>query len=130
MEYFAGLDVAMEESTMCVIDREGKVILETTVTTDPDAIFKALNVAKLRRVGHEAGSLSAVAASRTQATGSAGDLPRSLACAGGAGGDAQQDRQSGCARHCPHRAHESRRARQAQHKGLPALSATVAPARY
>jgi transposase len=60
MEYFAGLDVAMEETAICVIDREGKVVLETMVTTDPDAIFKVLKpyAAKLRRVGHEAGSLS------------------------------------------------------------------------
>ena len=35
MEYFAGLDVAMEETAICVIDREGKVVLETMVTTDP-----------------------------------------------------------------------------------------------
>jgi len=60
MEYFAGLDVGMEATAICVIDREGKVVLETSVTTDPDAIFEALKpyVARLRRVGHEAGSLS------------------------------------------------------------------------
>jgi transposase len=60
MEYFAGLDVAMEETAICVIDREGKVVLEIKVTTDPGAIFKAVKpyAAKLRRVGHEAGSLS------------------------------------------------------------------------
>ena len=60
MEYFAGLDVGMEATAICVIDREGKVVLETSVTTDPDAIFEALKpyAAKLRRVGHEAGSLS------------------------------------------------------------------------
>jgi len=60
MEYFAGLDVAMEETSLCVVDQEGKVVLETTVATDPDAIFKALkkHAPKLRRVGHEAGSLS------------------------------------------------------------------------
>jgi hypothetical protein len=42
VEYFAGLDVAMEETAICVIDREGKVALETTATTDPDAIVKLL----------------------------------------------------------------------------------------
>ena len=59
MKYFAGLDVAMEETAICVIDREGKVALETTATTDPDAIVTVLKpyVAKLRRVGHEAWSL-------------------------------------------------------------------------
>ncbi len=60
MEYFAGLDVAMEETAICVINQDGKPLLETMVTTDPDAIFKALKkyAPKLRRVGHEAGSLS------------------------------------------------------------------------
>jgi transposase len=60
MEYFAGLDVAMDESSLCVIDQDGKVVLETAVATDPDAIFKALknHIRRLRRVGHEAGSLS------------------------------------------------------------------------
>jgi transposase len=42
MEYFAGLNVAMEGTAICVIDRDGKVVLEIKVTTDPDAIFKAL----------------------------------------------------------------------------------------
>jgi transposase len=60
MEYFAGLDVAMEETAVCVIDREGKVVLKTMVTTDPDAIANVLKpyVAKLHRAGHEAGPLS------------------------------------------------------------------------
>jgi transposase len=60
MEYFAGMDVAMEETSICVLDQDGKVVLETAVATDPDAIFKALknHIRRLRRVGHEAGSLS------------------------------------------------------------------------
>jgi transposase len=60
MEYFAGLDVSMDETAICVIDTEGKFVLETKVETDPDAIVAALDryVGRLRRVGHEAGSLS------------------------------------------------------------------------
>jgi transposase len=60
MEHFAGLDVAMEETSICVIDQDGKVVLETSVATDPDALFNALKAyaSKLRRLGHEAGSLS------------------------------------------------------------------------
>jgi transposase len=60
MEYFAGLDVSMEETSICVIDQEGKFVLETKVETDPDAIFAALRpyAERLRRVGHEAGSFS------------------------------------------------------------------------
>src|SRR2546430_4017013 len=42
MKYFARLDVAIEETAICVIDREWKLLLATMVATAPDAIFKAL----------------------------------------------------------------------------------------
>src|SRR5215813_3123401 len=42
MEYFAGLDVSMEETHVCVIDRDGKVILEARTPTVPKAIAAAL----------------------------------------------------------------------------------------
>lgn len=60
MEFFAGLDVGMDETAICVVDDKGKVVLQTTVVTDPDAIKLALKpyLGRLRRVGHEAGSWS------------------------------------------------------------------------
>jgi transposase len=60
MEYFAGLDVATDETSICVIDGAGSIVLEATVATEPEAICKALrkHLPRLRRVGHEAGSLS------------------------------------------------------------------------
>lgn len=60
MEYFAGLDVSIEETAICVVDDDGKVVLETAVATEPALIGKALEsyAGRLRRVGHEAGSLS------------------------------------------------------------------------
>ena len=42
MEYFAGLDVSMEETHVCVIDRDGKVILEARTPTVPKAIAATL----------------------------------------------------------------------------------------
>jgi transposase len=42
MKYFAGLDVSMEETHVCVIDRDGKVILEARTPTAPKAIAAAL----------------------------------------------------------------------------------------
>ena len=55
MYHYAGLDVAMERSALCVIDDSGAIVLETTVDTDPDAICKALAPYRktLRRLGHE-----------------------------------------------------------------------------
>ena len=38
MEYFAGLDVSMEETHICVVDRGGKVILEARTSTAPKTI--------------------------------------------------------------------------------------------
>ncbi|MFQ3454014.1 IS110 family transposase [Bradyrhizobium sp. UFLA01-814] len=59
-EFFCGLDVGMDETAICVVDANGKVTLEVTVVTDPDAIKTALKpyLDRLRRLRHEAGSLS------------------------------------------------------------------------
>src|SRR6202047_4902702 len=42
MEYFAGLDVSMEETHVCVCERDGKVILEARTPTAPKTIAAAL----------------------------------------------------------------------------------------
>jgi transposase len=42
MEYFAGLDVSMEETHVCVVDREGKIVLEARTPTAPKTIAAAL----------------------------------------------------------------------------------------
>lgn len=58
MEFFCGLDVAMDETAICVVDDDGKTRLQVTAVTE--AIRTALKpfLARLRRVGHEAGALS------------------------------------------------------------------------
>ena len=60
MEFFSGLDVSIDETAICVIDDKGAVHLQTAVAPDAEAILEALRnfLPKLRRVGHEAGSLS------------------------------------------------------------------------
>ncbi|TCM40791.1 transposase [Novosphingobium sp. ST904] len=60
MEYFAGLDVWVDETAICVVDDKGEVHLRVAVPTDPEAVYLALKpyVRRLRRVGHEAGALS------------------------------------------------------------------------
>ena len=61
MKYDAALDVGVSKSALCVISSEdGSIILETTVETEPERIAAALApyANRLRRVGHEAGSLS------------------------------------------------------------------------
>jgi len=60
MEYFAGLDVGVKETAICVVNSAGAVVLEASAETTADAIHQALEgyARRLRRVGHEAGALS------------------------------------------------------------------------
>jgi transposase len=60
MQYFAGLDISMKETSICVVDGAGTLVLETVVATEPEAIRSALEgyADRLVRLGHEAGALS------------------------------------------------------------------------
>lgn len=60
MDYFAGLDVSSEETSICVADGEGVVVAESKVATRPEAIAETLRALgfALKRVGLEAGPLS------------------------------------------------------------------------
>ena len=57
---YAGLDVSLELTGVCVVDEEGRMALEAKVTSEPDAIAHALRGAAgdFVRVGLEAGLLS------------------------------------------------------------------------
>ncbi len=60
MELFVGLDVSMDETSICVVDRDGKIFKECKAATDPAAIHGALKpyAGRLRRVGLEAQAFS------------------------------------------------------------------------
>jgi transposase len=60
LELYAGLDVSAAETSVCVVDADGKVIRETKVPTEPEAIIAALAAAgaSWKRIGLEAGPLS------------------------------------------------------------------------
>lgn len=60
MKYYAGLDVAMKETFMCVVDEEGKRVFESKASTDPQAICDELSKGgvRLEKIGLEAGNLS------------------------------------------------------------------------
>ena len=38
MNYFAGLDVSLEWTSVCVVDKDGKIFREAKVLSEPDAL--------------------------------------------------------------------------------------------
>jgi hypothetical protein len=42
MILYAALDVAIKKTALCIVDREGAVVLETNVASDPDAFADCL----------------------------------------------------------------------------------------
>lgn len=61
MDFYAGLDVSLEATNVCVVDGDGNVIREVKIETEPDAIELLLAEwgIHLKRVGLEAFSYSA-----------------------------------------------------------------------
>tara|TARA_R110002020_G_C16202477_1_gene766370 strand:- start:255 stop:1292 length:1038 start_codon:yes stop_codon:yes gene_type:complete len=60
MEHYAGIDVSLESSSVCVVDASGKIIRESKVASEPAALvgwFASLGIT-LGRIGLEAGPLS------------------------------------------------------------------------
>ena len=59
MEYFAGLDISMDETHICVVDRDGSVVLETKTATSPAAIASGLAKAPdCKRIVFETGRMA------------------------------------------------------------------------
>jgi transposase len=60
MEHFAGLDVSVKETSVCIVDETGKIVREVKVTSEPEALLAVLTsrVYQLKRIGLEAGPLS------------------------------------------------------------------------
>ena len=60
MDHFAGLDVSVKETSVCIVDDTGKIVREVKVASEPDALLAVLAnpTYRLRRIGLEAGPLS------------------------------------------------------------------------
>ncbi len=61
MDYYAGLDVSLEETAICVVDGTGRIVKKARAASEPDALAAALNQLDLplERIGLEACSLTA-----------------------------------------------------------------------
>ncbi len=60
MEHYAGIDVSLECSSVCVVEATGKIVREGKIPSEPEALiawFRSLGFAT-ERIGLEAGPLS------------------------------------------------------------------------
>ena len=60
MEHFAGLDVSVNETSVCIVDDAGKIVREVKVASEPEALLPVLKNPSysFKRIGLEAGPLS------------------------------------------------------------------------
>jgi transposase len=60
MDHYAGIDVSLESSSVCVVDAPGRIVREAKIASEPEALtgwLKGLNC-EIVRIGLEAGPLS------------------------------------------------------------------------
>src|SRR5262244_485002 len=60
MDHFAGLDVSVKETSVCILDDAGKILKEVKVSSEPQALLRVLGnpAYRFKRIGLEAGPLS------------------------------------------------------------------------
>src|SRR2546430_14607038 len=92
MKYFAGLDVALEETTICVVDQDGQIVKEARADSEPEALLAVLSGFELcfERIGLEACSLTAWMHEGLRSA--ACDLHRVSTCESRDGRNAEQNR--------------------------------------
>jgi transposase len=60
MDHFAGLDVSVKDTSVCIVDDTGRIVWEVKVASEPEALLAVLASGSyhLKRIGLEAGPLS------------------------------------------------------------------------
>jgi transposase len=60
MDHFAGLDVSVKETSVCIVDDTGKIVREVKIASEPEALLAVLKnpAYHFKRIGLEAGPLS------------------------------------------------------------------------
>ncbi len=51
MKYYAGLDVSLEETSLCVVNEAGEIVKECRASSDPKDLFEALSATGFRWKG-------------------------------------------------------------------------------
>ena len=59
-QFYIGLDVSLDETSICVVDAKGAIVQEITASSDPESVSAALKMYRDRiaRIGLEAGALT------------------------------------------------------------------------
>jgi transposase len=60
MDHFAGLEVSVKETSVCIVDDSGRIVREVRVASEPEALLPVLTnpAYHFKRIGLEAGPLS------------------------------------------------------------------------
>ena len=96
MNYYAGIDVSLKESSVCIVDAQGKVVREAKVASEPEDLIEWFSSFgfELERIGLEAGPPVAMAFCGAEESGflrrSAGDATCARRLQGNAGEERSQ----------------------------------------
>jgi len=76
MDHFAGLDVSVKDTSVCIVDDTGKIVREAKMASEPEALLAVLSNPRLPLQANWIGSWTAVAMAveRSRRGGPAGDL--------------------------------------------------------
>ena len=47
MDHFAGLDVSVKETSICIVDDTGRIVREVKVASEPEALLQVLRLCRL-----------------------------------------------------------------------------------
>lgn len=61
MENYAGIDVSLELSSVCVVDAQGKILKEAKVASEPDAFVEFFEMLRLCSEADRTGGWAAIA---------------------------------------------------------------------
>ena len=75
MDRFAGLDVSVKETSVCIVDDTGRIVREVKVASEPEALLQVLRnrAYRFKRIGLEMAAV-AMAFQRSRRSRLAGDL--------------------------------------------------------
>ena len=71
MEHFAGLDVSVNETSVCIVDDRGRIVREAKVASEPEALLPVLTPPPTTssgsgwKPGHSRNGFSALSPKRT-----------------------------------------------------------------